>query len=419
MTIKRHSFWWENSPPDFAFQPQLPTHADVVIVGAGFAGVSTAYWLLRYVRKNKKPFRIVILEEAPYAAFKATGRMTGSVYLGDNGTATAAVKQHGAKVAKQLYKYSAKNNSLLQSMVEDRISCSAEFNGGFRMASTAKEVVELDDSEELLKGWGFNAVRFDHNQSQHVVIAPYIKGSLYIPHEGMFDPFAFTNKMAQALRKNGVWVVYGVRVKHSDTSPAYGPTLHLENGHVITANKIVHTTSNTAPWDRIDEHLVRRREQVAKTRPLSSDLDDMPLPNMPIELNGGMDSVRIHENAIMMTGGKSGLKRDPELNVTDDTWQNPRVLDHLDSTMMKHFPVANHMELSHTWTYVETEMSDGLPLMGEIPESHGHYVNIAHGRNKFGLAFLGSKNIAERVLRIKMQDPEFKIFDTKRLVRGE
>ena len=418
MTIKRHSFWWENSPPDFSLQPQLPVRADLVIIGAGFAGVSAAYWALRYVKKSKKPFRIVVLEEGPHPAFKATGRMTGSIYLGSNGTANAAAEQHSLKVAKQLYSYGAQNNRLLHDLVED-ISCEAEFNGGFRMGCTAKEVVELDKSAELLKEWGYNAVRFDSNQSQQVVIAPYVKGSLYIPHEGMFDPFAFTNKLVQVLRKHGVQIVYGARVAATTNDEEYGPEVHLENGHFMSAGKIIHTTTNTVPWGRLDEELVRRREHVAKTEALSADLDSMPLPNMPIELGGGMESVRIYDNAIIMAGGKSGLRKDPELDVTDDTSQNKRVLDHLDSNMMKQFPVANHMNMSHTWTYICEEISDGLPLMGEVPDAPGQFVNVAHGKNKFGLAFLGAKNIVERALRHKMQNPEFKIFDPKRLMRGE
>lgn len=419
MTIKRHSFWWENSPPDFALQTQLPATADLVIVGAGFAGVSTAYWALRYAKKNKKQFRIVVLEEAPHPAFKATGRMTGSIYLGDSGTAKAAVDRLGDKTAKQLYAYGAYNNARLNELVERGVDCEAEFNGGFRMATTAKEVVELDDSQEILSSWGYSPVRFDSNQSQHIVIAPYVKGSLYMPQEGMFDPFAFTNKIARILRRNGVWIVYGARVSHSTTSKERGPEVHLENGHVLSASKIVHTTVNTVPWGDMWDHIIRKREQVVKTEPLSVDLDDMPLPNMPIELSGGQDSVRIYRNAIIMSGGKSGLRRDPELNVTDDTFQNQKVLDYLDSTMIKHFPVANHMNLSHTWTYIDTAVSDGLPLMGEVPESNGHFVNVAHGKNKFGLAFLGAKNVAERALRVKMQNPEFKIFDPQRLMRGE
>jgi len=417
---KKHSFWWDNSSPDFAFQTQLPSYADIVIVGAGFAGISTAYWLLRLASKSKrKTLRVVVLDEAPYGGFKATGRMNGSVYLGSNHTAKDVSDQLGEKTARRLYDYSSQNNTLLRALIERGVDCDQEFNGGFRMASTAPEAVDLDESAELLRKWGFYPARFDHNQSQHVMVVPYTKGSLFVPGEGMFDPFAFTNKLARLLRKNNIWVTYGARVESTETSEEYGPQLKLSNGHVITAGKIVHTTPNTAPWDRIHEDIVHRREQVVRTEPLSSDLDDMPLPYMPVELSNGTESIRIHDRSVIMTGGKTGLKRDPEVGVTDDSGYNERVLAQLDKLMLYHFPITNHMEVSHAWTYIETEMSDGLPLMGEIPNSNGHYVNIAHGRNKFGLAFLGAKNIAEKVLRMKTSAPAFSIFSPKRLTRGE
>jgi len=420
MLTKKYSFWWSNSPPDFSFQPQLPSYADIVIVGAGFTGVSMAYWLLSVAKKaRKKGLRIILLDEAPYAAFRSSGRMNGSIYLGSNRPAEYVAGALGQKVTEKLYNYSCQNNILLRKIIERGISCSAEFNGGFRMISTAIEAVEADNSAEFLRSWGYYPARFDHEQSQHVMVVPYTKGSLFIPGEGMFDPFAFTNRLARLLRKNGLWIVYGARVSHADTSSNNGPRLHLDNGHVLTAGKIIHTTANTAPWGRIEENMTYRREQVVRTEPLSVDLDDMPLPLMPIELNGGIDSIRVHDRAIVMTGGKAGLKNDPELGVMDDTGCNERVLGNLDKTMMHHFPITNHMEVSHTWTYIEKEMQDGLPLMGEIPGMEGHYVNIGHGRNKFGLAFLGAKNIAEKVLRVKMSNADFKIFDPKRLTRGE
>ena len=417
---RKHSFWWENSAPDFTLQPQLPPYADIVIVGAGFAGISTAFWLLRLAKMhNKKGLRIIVLDEAPHAAFKATGRMNGSIYLGSNHTPKHMTDLLGKKTAAKLYRYSELNNTALQEWIQKGVDCDAEFSGGFRMASTAQEALDLDDSADLLNDWGFCSARFDHDQSGHVLTVPYTTGSLYIPGEGLFDPFAFTNKMARMLRKHNIWVVYGTRVMQTSTSPDYGPQLHLANGHVLSAGKIVHTTENTAPWSRIQESVVCRREQVVRTEPFSEDLDELPLPHMPIELSDGLDSIRMYDHAVIMTGGKAGLKKDPELNVTNDTGFNDRVLKQLDKTMMHGFPFTNHMEITHTWTYIEKEASDGLPLMGEIPDSGGHYVNIAHGRNKFGLAFQGAKNIAQRLLRVKMTNPEFNIFAPKRLTRGE
>ena len=111
---KKHSFWWENSPPDFTLQPQLPKFADIVIVGAGFAGISTAYWIKRISRlAKKKGLRVIVLDEAPHAAFKSSGRMNGSVYLGSHRSAKYMADLLGKKTAEKLYSYSNQNNNLL------------------------------------------------------------------------------------------------------------------------------------------------------------------------------------------------------------------------------------------------------------------------------------------------------------------
>ena len=219
---KKYSFWWENSAPDFALQPQLPKFADVIIVGAGFAGVSTAYWVKRISKQaKKKGLRIIVIDEAPHAAFKASGRMNGSIYLGSHRSAKYMADLLGKKTAEKLYSYSNQNNNLLETFISKGIDCDPEFNGGLRMASTAKEVVELDDSADLLRSWGYYPARFDHNQSAHVMVAPYTKGSLFVPGEGLMDPFAFTNKLARVLRRNGIWVVYGTRVAYAENSEAF------------------------------------------------------------------------------------------------------------------------------------------------------------------------------------------------------
>lgn len=410
---KKYSPWWDQSSPDFAFQPQLPICADVVIIGAGFAGISTAYWLLRLIKKAKrKGLRIVVIDEAPYAAFRSSGRMNGSVYLGSHLPASKVVDLLGDSAAQNLYSYSALNNKELEELAP-RLQCDAEFNGGCRLASTAKEAVALNKSDEVLREWGYSPVRFDQRETQHMMVAPKaIGGSLFVPGEGMFDPFAFTNKLARLLRKNNVWIVYGARVTETGASDeaAY---VELSNGHIIATNKVVHTHYSTVPWDGILDSVEHKREHVIQTESLTGDPNDTPVPFMPVECNEG-DSFRIYNHCAMMTGGKTRLKKDPELGNINDSSYNDKILLHLEETMHKNFPITFHADVGYAWTYIETQSIDSLPLMGQVPGYKGHYMNIAHGRNKLGLAFLGAKNVAEKILRARSSVNEFKIFDPKR-----
>lgn len=409
---KRYSSWWDGSAPDFALQSQLPICADIVIIGAGFTGISTVYWLLRLIKKAKKNGqRIVVLDEAPYAAFKSSGRTNGSIYLGSNLLPIEVADLVGDRVAKRLYDYGKLNNFFLEEL-SSRIQCDAEFNGGLRLSISAKEAEGLDESEELLSSWGYTPVRFDKNATQHMVIAPRANGgSLYVPGEGMFDPFAFTNKLARLLRKNNVRMVYGARVVETGNTED-GPYVKMANGHIITASHVVHTTPSVSPWQKLDEKIEGCREHIIKTDSLGDSFDDAPVPLMPVEY--GNDSIRIHDRCLIATGGK----QDPneECDVLNDSSYDPKMLLRLEENMHKNFPLSFHTEVEYAWTYIATHSMDLLPLMGPMPDAKGHYLNVGHGHNKFGLAFLGARNIAERILRIKVSVDEFKIFDPKRFI---
>ncbi len=420
MTSKRYSFWWDNTAPDFCFQPQLPAYADVIIIGAGIAGLSTAYWLARLTKKHKKAFRILVLDEAPHPGFKASGRIGGSVYLGSNKMPSTVVKTVGVDTAINLYRYSGENNTLMFRLLGNGLSCDLESNGGLRVATNANEATALDESHEFMHTkLGVTSARFDHKQSQHLAVMPTTNGSLYLPFEGMLDPFAFCNNLSRLLRNaGGVSIMFGAPVYEAGTDKN-GQYVVLNNGHVIHATNVVHATTKVCQWEELFKHVVYKREHVVRTKTFGEDLDDMVLPLMPLEIGSLNDSVRLSNRSLLMTGGKSGLKKDVELDVLDDSDYNKRVFDHLNADMLKHFPFTNLLEFTHVWTYIETGTDDTLPVMGAIAEHPGHYLNVAHGRNKLGLAFLGGKNIAESIIGMKPSNEEYQIFSPNRFKRGE
>ena len=73
---RRVSFWLDSLPADHSFvqRPSLPgdVTADVAIVGAGYTGLWTAY----YLKQIDPGLRIVMLE-AEFAGFGASGRNGG------------------------------------------------------------------------------------------------------------------------------------------------------------------------------------------------------------------------------------------------------------------------------------------------------------------------------------------------------
>src|SRR5690349_7773821 len=92
------SFWWEQVGPPVR-RPALPgdTRADVCIVGAGYTGLWTAYYLARAA----PGLRIVVVEQR-FAGFGASGRNGGWLVDSITGGRERYVRSHGAEAARRL-----------------------------------------------------------------------------------------------------------------------------------------------------------------------------------------------------------------------------------------------------------------------------------------------------------------------------
>lgn len=94
------SFWLETSGDDLTPRPALEQSidADVAILGAGYTGLWTAYYLLR-----ADPSLRVVLLERDIAGFGASGRNGGWCAPGLNISLTRLAQMHGHEPARQVY----------------------------------------------------------------------------------------------------------------------------------------------------------------------------------------------------------------------------------------------------------------------------------------------------------------------------
>jgi glycine/D-amino acid oxidase-like deaminating enzyme len=128
--MKLESYWTDSTP---AFTPQageLPSSADVVVVGGGFTGLSAALALAR------RGASVVLLEAGPRVAGEASGRNGGHV---NNGLAVdygAVADQYGVERARAWYRaYDAAVDTVARLVHDERIDCDFERNGKLKLAT--------------------------------------------------------------------------------------------------------------------------------------------------------------------------------------------------------------------------------------------------------------------------------------------
>ncbi|ORX52701.1 FAD dependent oxidoreductase [Hesseltinella vesiculosa] len=106
---------WLNEAP-FQQQPTqpLPTEADIVIVGGGITGLSTAYWLTKL-----NPKLSVVVLEARGLSSGATGRNGGIICPGLNDSFESIAHRYGEKEALRLVDFDYINVDMLAKFLEE------------------------------------------------------------------------------------------------------------------------------------------------------------------------------------------------------------------------------------------------------------------------------------------------------------
>src|SRR5438128_3037867 len=111
------SIWLDEIAPDVYPSLDGDAAADVAIVGAGIAGIATAYHL---ARAGANP----IVVEARTVAEAASGRNAGFLLAGVAENFAAAIERYGDERALRVWRFTRPNQRLVREVVaRERIDC--------------------------------------------------------------------------------------------------------------------------------------------------------------------------------------------------------------------------------------------------------------------------------------------------------
>ena len=140
--------------PLFPVKEQFPildkdTSADIVIIGAGIAGISSAYHLAI------KGYKVVVLEEQEIGA-GATSASSGILYYGTGTDLVDSINLYGKENAEMLWEESKESIGLIEKIIEkDNLSCDLRKPGALIVAKNEEEQEFLEKELACLKSIGF------------------------------------------------------------------------------------------------------------------------------------------------------------------------------------------------------------------------------------------------------------------------
>lgn len=326
-------------------------HVDVCVVGAGIAGLSTAYALAR------DGLSVMVLDDGEIGGGE-TSRTTAHLSNAFDDRYHLVERMHGEQGARLVAdSHTAAIDAIERIVAEERIDCAFERVDGYLVVPPGDPHDELERELEACHRAGLTDVR----RVDRAPLEAFETGlALRFPRQAQFHPMRYLAALARAIVRDHGRIATHTRVTAIETGHD-GASAHVrvgDNGPTVTASDVVVAT-NTPVNDLITMHTKQYayRTYVMALRvprgampPLL--LWDTPHPYHYARLARGTDGDHL------VVGGE-----DHKTGQEDDDARDR--FHRLETWARERFPAA--AEVTHRWSGQVMEPADTLAFIGKNP----------------------------------------------------
>jgi glycine/D-amino acid oxidase-like deaminating enzyme/nitrite reductase/ring-hydroxylating ferredoxin subunit len=357
---------WTASRPELSSQRlNQSLEADVCIVGAGIAGLSTAYCL------SCEGKSVVVLDDGPLGG-GMTERTTAHLSNVIDDGYVEIERLHGEEGAHLAAdSHTAAIDRIETIVTTERITCGFERLDGYLFQSPEQSEEQLEQERLAALRAGVDVVRVEDPP------VPALQGGtcLRFPRQAQFHPLKYITGLAQAIERRGGRIFTGCHVEEVKS----GKPLRIETrpGHVITAQSVVVAT-NTPINDMV---VVHTKQAPYTTYVIGARVAKNSVPTaLYWDQADPYHYVRIQKGAA--TGGQDILIVGGEDHKTGQADDGEDRHQHLEQWARARFPMIEQIE--YRWSGQVMEPIDGLGFIGRNP-SDAPNVYIATGDSGMGM----------------------------------
>jgi glycine/D-amino acid oxidase-like deaminating enzyme len=369
-------FWWDAAPPTL-LAPEIAQRADVVIIGGGIAGLSTA---LELARNGLKP--VVLDREA--IGWGASSRNGGAL------AGAAGLGRANPKLQQQV------DPSILTAMVDEAeksfddfeqlvsregLDCDYRRTGRFVGAHARKAMEALRRRADMINAEGLEPAQLlaQAEVGEELATTRYV-GGLVVPRAGALHPGKYVQELARVAAASGASLHGGVNVLGYDRNGA-GFRVRTSAGEIAADALMVATNGYTGPvseWQR--RRLVPVASYMIATEVLGAERVKQLLPKLRVY--GDTKKVLYYfrpspDGDRILFGGRASFMD------ADVRRAGARLLDFLTHLI----PALKGTRITHAWKGNVAFAFDYLPHVGE--NEGVHYALACNGSGVVTMTHLG------------------------------
>ncbi len=314
----------------------------MAIVGAGYSGLWTAYYLL-----GADPSLRVALVEQEIAGFGASGRNGGWCSALFPVSASRLASEHGRDAA--VAQYRAMRDSVAEVVrvaATERIEADAALGGTVVLARTDPQLRRARAEVDAAREFGIDLDLLDADAARRRLAATSVVGGTYAPHCAAIHPAKLARGLADAVEARGASIYEQTRA--SAIEPG---VVHTERG-TLRADVVVRATEGYTP------RLAGQRRAIAPVYSLI--IATEPLPQATWDEIGLADRETFADyrhliiygqrsaDGRMVFGGRGAPYHfGSRIDASYD--RVPAVFAALQRTLGELFPVLRDVEITHRW----------------------------------------------------------------------
>ena len=371
--------WYATTAHPAPDHPQLlgAQRADVVVLGGGIAGLSTA------IELAERGYSVIVLE-AECVGWGASGRSGGQAIFGYGCDMSKLESQLGREDARKLFDWSVEGVDLIaQRARQYAIDCDW-VPGHAHAAIKARQVDELRRWQDDLAGnYGYTGTElWDRARLQQDLATERYAALLYDPRSAHIHPLNYTLGLARAAQKLGVRIFERSRVQRV----VEGAEVVIRTAQGEARGRFGVLAGNawlSGVMPRLEAKIMPVGTYICASAPLGAErARSLIRNNMAVaDINFVLDYFRLSSDHRMLFGGRvSYSKLDP-----------PGLRARMRSRMLAVFPQLADVAVDYVWGgYVDISMSRA-PHWGRV----GSNLYFAQGFSGHGIAATG---LAGRVI---------------------
>jgi len=352
--------------------------ADIVIIGGGFTGLSSAFNLSR-----KFPDKKIVLLEGACCGYGASGRNGGFCDAGVPGL-RSFIEEAGPEAGRKAFDATLHGIGQVRELVtEHGVDCDFEENGMLEAAVDEEQAKHLEESYKTYKSLGLDATLIQGKELEAEIKSPRYVAGMKFPYGAVLNPAKLARGIKPVVERAGVEVRERTLVMR--VTPGKVHRIETEMGEITAPTLVLGLNGYSPRLGFFKNRVMPLCNYVVATEPLSKEQWE----SIGWQNRQGIADMRVlfdysrptADGRIVIGGSKAPYFANDGLS----SGNYRPALKLLTESLFTTFPQLEGLRIDHAWGGTMGFTLDFVPSVGVMGEHKNIFYGVAY--NGEGVAF--------------------------------